>query len=408
MIKQQPMRVTGDIAHDSIKIFALTRNTVEGDTPIKRWQFQNHYPVYPPGITASGPKSATSLFAQPPGGGKARVLRSAAVALRVYQLHGGYTPGPVFLLALLAGMAGIFTFRRRDPGNLALACLLVTGSAIAVLLGADLYEFSWRYQLPALVTLPIAGALGATAIARQLRRRRQAKTSRCSAGAGTGDGRDRAGALGGAGRRGGTVQGTDGDRRSAVQGDGEAGTPDIRMLAASVVYEDRWMRLRRDEIERRDGSRGTYAFVEKPDFALVIPAEDDGFHLVEEYRYPIGRRGWSFPQGGWPSGQTGSPAELARLELSQETGFRARSLVKLGFLHCAQGMSQPGRPLLPGHRPGAGPARPGARGAGHAPGVGAPGPVRGHDPGRPHHRRLHRGRLRAAADERAYWLTPSR
>jgi len=41
-----------------------------------------------------------------------------------------------------------------------------------VLLGADLYEFSWRYQLPALVTLPIAGALGATAIARQVRNRR--------------------------------------------------------------------------------------------------------------------------------------------------------------------------------------------------------------------------------------------
>ena len=44
-----------------------------------------------------------------------------------------------------------------------------------MLLGADLYEFSWRYQLPALVTLPIAGALGATAIARQLRHRRAAK-----------------------------------------------------------------------------------------------------------------------------------------------------------------------------------------------------------------------------------------
>ena len=44
-----------------------------------------------------------------------------------------------------------------------------------MLLGADLYEFSWRYQLPALVTLPIAGALGATAIARQLRSRGAAK-----------------------------------------------------------------------------------------------------------------------------------------------------------------------------------------------------------------------------------------
>jgi len=178
VIKQQPMRVIGDITRDSIKIFALTRNTVEGDTPIKRWQFQNVYPTFPPGITSKGSHSATNLFAAAGGGGKARVRRPLAVGLRFYQLHGGYTPGPVLLLGLLLGLAGIFTFgRRRDPANLSLACLLVTGSAVAVLLGADLYEFSWRYQLPALVTLPIAGAFGATAIAQQLRNRRERKAA---------------------------------------------------------------------------------------------------------------------------------------------------------------------------------------------------------------------------------------
>src|ERR1700753_144415 len=120
---------------------------------------------------------------------------------------------------------------------------------------------------------------------------------------------------------------------------------DVRKLASAVVYEDRWMRLRRDEIERRDGSRGTYAYVEKDDFALVIPAENDGFHLVEEYRYPIGRRTWSLPQGGFPPGQAGHPTELARLELVQETGLRARRLTKLGFLNCAHGMSSQGAHL---------------------------------------------------------------
>jgi 8-oxo-dGTP pyrophosphatase MutT (NUDIX family) len=114
------------------------------------------------------------------------------------------------------------------------------------------------------------------------------------------------------------------------------------MLASGVVYEDRWMRLRRDEIERRDGSVGTYAFVEKADFALVIPAENDGFHLVEEFRYPIGRRTWSFPQGGFPRGGSGPPEELARLELAQETGLRARVLVKLGYLNAAHGTSSQG------------------------------------------------------------------
>lgn len=121
--------------------------------------------------------------------------------------------------------------------------------------------------------------------------------------------------------------------------------PDVRTLGSRVVYEDRWIRLRQDQIERRDGSRGTYAVVEKPDFALVVPAENGGFHLVEEYRYPIGRRTWSFPQGGWPARQQADgrdPAELARLELSQETGLRAAELTRLGFLHCSHGTTDQG------------------------------------------------------------------
>ena len=196
VIKQQPLRVAGDIAKDSVKIFALTRHTEPGDTPIWRWQFQTSYPTYPPGITLRGRNSATAVFKAAGGGGEARVARSAAVVLRDYQLHGGYTPGPVLLLALLAGIAGIFTFRRRgDPDNLALASLLITTSAVAVLLGADLYEFSWRYQLPALVTLPIAGALGATALARQIRNRREQEGGPGRPGRRAGGGRVRAGLL---------------------------------------------------------------------------------------------------------------------------------------------------------------------------------------------------------------------
>ena len=115
--------------------------------------------------------------------------------------------------------------------------------------------------------------------------------------------------------------------------------PEIRTIASSIVYADDWIRLRKDDIERRDGSRGTYAVVERGDFALVIPAENGGFYLVEEYRYPVARRSWSFPQGGFPSGESGTPEELARMELAQETGLRAGRLTQLGALAAAHGMS---------------------------------------------------------------------
>ena len=48
--------------------------------------------------------------------------------------------------------------------HLALACLLFTATAAAVLLPPDVYEYSWRYELPAVVTLVPAGVLGIWAL----------------------------------------------------------------------------------------------------------------------------------------------------------------------------------------------------------------------------------------------------
>jgi 8-oxo-dGTP pyrophosphatase MutT (NUDIX family) len=114
----------------------------------------------------------------------------------------------------------------------------------------------------------------------------------------------------------------------------------IRRLGSTVVYANAWMTVREDQIERPDGSRGIYGYVDKPDFSLVIPLEDGGFHLVEEYRYPIGRRTWSFPQGT-AAGASG-PDGQARAELAEETGLRAGTLLPLGRLDNAHGTSNQG------------------------------------------------------------------
>jgi 8-oxo-dGTP pyrophosphatase MutT (NUDIX family) len=102
------------------------------------------------------------------------------------------------------------------------------------------------------------------------------------------------------------------------------------------------MTVREDEIELGDGSRGVYGVIDKPDFALVMPFENDGFHLVEEYRYPLGGRYWQFPQGTFPAGKTGTPAELAAAELGEETGHTAARLECLGYLNCAHGITAQG------------------------------------------------------------------
>ncbi|MFI6787107.1 NUDIX domain-containing protein [Nonomuraea sp. NPDC050383] len=110
----------------------------------------------------------------------------------------------------------------------------------------------------------------------------------------------------------------------------------IRQISSKVVYSNPWMVVREDEIERPDGSRGLYAYMDKPDFVLVIPMERDGFHLVEEYRYPVRRRTWSFPQG---SAEASSREEEARKELAEETGLRAAHWRWLGALDNAHGVA---------------------------------------------------------------------
>ena len=109
-------------------------------------------------------------------------------------------------------------------------------------------------------------------------------------------------------------------------------------LSSTEIYRNPWMRLREDRIERPDGSPGLYTVVDQPDFALVIPAEDDGFHLVEQYRYPVRTRSWEFPAGSFTDGRTGNPEETAAAELAEETGLVAARLDRLGRLHCANNL----------------------------------------------------------------------
>jgi 8-oxo-dGTP pyrophosphatase MutT (NUDIX family) len=113
----------------------------------------------------------------------------------------------------------------------------------------------------------------------------------------------------------------------------------IRTTSSREIFANQWLRLREDSIEYPDGTPGTYTVVDKRDFALVIPRADDGFWLVQQFRYTVGSREWEFPQGGWPAGADGTQEELARTELAEETGFAAGSLTRLGRLFAAYGFS---------------------------------------------------------------------
>ncbi|MGI9005515.1 MAG: hypothetical protein ACR2FU_04825 [Streptosporangiaceae bacterium] len=165
VLTQQPARLLSAYLSDVVKVFAPVRGQSGNVTPLSRWQFQLRYPFFPPWTSRPVVVGAIAKF----GGGTPAVIRPLAVFLRAYQLHGGYTPGPLLAGCVLAGLGGSALVLRRRSGQQArrpaLACLLFCGSAVFLLAVSDLFEFSWRYQLPALVTLVPAGALGVAAIA---------------------------------------------------------------------------------------------------------------------------------------------------------------------------------------------------------------------------------------------------
>jgi len=186
--RQQPIRVIAGILRDSVKLFAVNRITSPGDTPIIRWQFQRNFPTvqYGPWIAVrdnaiwlnTGSLDAATLTKLNPAyGGAPQVDKPIAAFLRWYQVRGGYTPGPLYLLCIIAGLAGsVLAFMRRPRARaarpVALASLFFFATGVIVLGGSDLFEFTWRYQIPAIVTLPPAGALGIGALILAARRPR--------------------------------------------------------------------------------------------------------------------------------------------------------------------------------------------------------------------------------------------
>ena len=112
----------------------------------------------------------------------------------------------------------------------------------------------------------------------------------------------------------------------------------VETLGSKQVYANPWMTVREDAIRRPDGSTSIYGVVESPDIALVIPADGDRLHLVEQYRYPVAGRRWEFPSGTADQRLDADAAALAARELREETGLVAGTLTPLGTLDIAPSM----------------------------------------------------------------------
>jgi hypothetical protein len=158
VILNQPLTYLHTVEQGFVRGFAPTRTTEAGEVPVGRWQFHDRYPVYPGALQLMARRNE-----------RPHVDGALASFLRSYQRF-GYTPGPLLAVALVLGLLGAVGLGQARRSGLRSACFLFSASALVVLVTAvAVNQFSWRYQLPGLILLPPAGALGLAALAERLR-----------------------------------------------------------------------------------------------------------------------------------------------------------------------------------------------------------------------------------------------
>jgi 8-oxo-dGTP pyrophosphatase MutT (NUDIX family) len=103
-----------------------------------------------------------------------------------------------------------------------------------------------------------------------------------------------------------------------------------RRRSRQLVYENPWVSVLHDEVDRPDGQPGIYGVVHFQNHAVAIVAIDerDRVALVGQWRYTIDAYSWELPEGGVPPDET--PLDGARRELREETGLSAGTWREIG------------------------------------------------------------------------------
>jgi 8-oxo-dGTP pyrophosphatase MutT (NUDIX family) len=99
-----------------------------------------------------------------------------------------------------------------------------------------------------------------------------------------------------------------------------------------TAYENPWITVWHDEVDRPDGSPGIYGVVHFANLAAGVVAidEEDRIVLVGQHRYTLGEDAWEIPEGGVPIGEP--PLIGAQRELREETGLSAGTWQELAWV----------------------------------------------------------------------------
>lgn len=103
----------------------------------------------------------------------------------------------------------------------------------------------------------------------------------------------------------------------------------VQVISSKVLYIGKWVKLRKDEIVKPDGTRATHELAERDDSVIIIASQNDKFPMVRMYRYPVDDKSWELPMGFINKNET--PEKAAIRELHEETGLIAKNVKLIGF-----------------------------------------------------------------------------
>ncbi|MBL7134037.1 MAG: NUDIX hydrolase [Phycisphaerae bacterium] len=110
----------------------------------------------------------------------------------------------------------------------------------------------------------------------------------------------------------------------------------IRIENRELVYEGAVTTGYRVDLRMPDGHLVRRDLIHFSGAAVVLPVLDDGsIVLIRNYRFAVGEVLWEIPAGGLAGGE--DPAVCASRELTEETGYTAGRIEKLGEFYACPG-----------------------------------------------------------------------
>ena len=101
------------------------------------------------------------------------------------------------------------------------------------------------------------------------------------------------------------------------------------------IFRGKRLWIEKRTIQSPHGTERVKVIVHPSNAVAVFPVEDDRCKLLRQYRLAIDQFIYEVPAGTMEPGET--PAETARRELIEETGFAAETIAPKGFIYTTPG-----------------------------------------------------------------------